>query len=224
MTLMVSRAVSPYPSPSDVSIILNHSYGNAHLGLAQTLKELIELRNGRVDLKDLPLKEIKHNETYIVIDSDEYPLLTNADSWLSASMTKLLQRAKNVLWVVISSHPGVLRRASDMQFRVPRIPEHENENLKLVKVEVPHFEHLSSLCSKIFEIMLISLCGPSEYQSQETEYVYTEESVLIPRVVQADNWPRKYETSPDRPLSPKRSTNRIGPGFFRHGERGLPLY
>ena len=183
MNLMVSKAVSPDPSRSDVSIICNHKHENAYLDLAQTLSELIELRHGRVDLRDLPLKEIKHNEIYIVIDSAEYSLFTAADSWLCASMTKLLERAKNVLWVVLSTHPGTLRRASDVEFRVPRVPEHKNQYLKLVNVDVPQFEHLPSLCSKIFEIMLVSFCGPSGYQSQETEYVYTEEAVLIPRVV-----------------------------------------
>lgn len=84
---------------------------------------------------------------------------------------------------MISFHPGVSHRASKLNFRVPNIRQHENENLKFVRFGILHFEHLSDLRLKIFETMRASLCGPAEFQSQETEDIYTEGSVLVPRVV-----------------------------------------
>lgn len=180
---MVSQAISLTPCLIDVSIIVNPGYENAYFGLSQSLREIIEYRHGRVNFEKFPLRDIQDDKTYIVIDSDKDSLLTGATYGLSANGTKILQRAQKVLWLVVSYVPGISEHTSKLNIRVLRTVQFKNENLKLVRFGIPHLKHLSDLCSKIFETMRVSFCGPAELQSQETEYIYEEGSVLIPRVV-----------------------------------------
>ena len=214
MTLMVTKKISPNPCPSSVSIIFDRQYENTYFDLPRSLREVIEHRYGSVKSEDVPSKEIEDDRTYIIIDSNRDPLMTDATSSLSARILDLLQRAKKILWIVIPCHPGVSRRASKLNVRIPRIVKPENENLKLVRVEILHFEDLSNLCLKILEIMRESFYGPAEFQSKETEYIYTEESVLIPRLV---------PSSKLRQTIRQRKRKQIQTGCYRQEDRPLKL-
>ena len=183
MALMISKAISPASCPIDVSIIVNPDYNNASCGLSQSLEVIIKHQHGRVNVEQLPLRGIQNDKTYVVIDGDRDPMLTEATHWLSASVTNLLQQAQNVLWLVISYLPDVSEHTPRLNLRVPRIIQFGNENLKLVRFGILHAEHLSDLCSKIFEVMRVSFYGPAEFTSQETEYIYADGSVLIPRIL-----------------------------------------
>lgn len=214
MALMVSKAILPAPCPIDVSIIVNPDYGTAYCGVSQSLGKIIKHQHGRVNFEILPLQGIQNDKTYIIIDSDKDPPLTDATNWLSAGVTNLLQKAQKVLWLVTSYLPDDSEQTSKPNFRVPRIIQLENQNLKLVRFEIPHVGHLSDLCSKIFEIMRVSFCGPAKFQSQETEYIYTEGSVLIPRVV---------PSSKLRQIIRQGSATQVQMGRYRQKDRLLKL-
>ena len=214
MTLMISKAVSPAPTLHSVSIISNPEYENTHSSISQSLGELVEHRYACVNFENLPLKEVEDNKTYVVIDDDRDRPMTDSKSWLYTGMKDLFQRAQNVLWVAISYHPGNSRRECKLHSSVPCIFQHGNAKLKLVRVEIPHLVRPSDLSSKILEVMRVSFFDPPEYRSKETEYIYTDDSVLIPR------W---GPSSKLRQELWQRNTKTIHTGSYRHKDRPLKL-
>lgn len=215
MTVMVSKAISPAPDPSSVSILLNPEYENTCFDCSQSLGDLIVQGGASVSFQTLQLKEVNNEEIYIVIDgATDLPLTDRTSGW-STRMTEFVQSAKKVLWVVISVNPGDSSRASKVNSCVPSVFQHEKDNtLKLVTFEVSYVESLSNLCSKIFEVMRMSFCGPPDLQSQETVYFYTGNSVLIPRLVPSSRLKQKIRQG---------NTKTIQTGSYRQRDRPLRL-
>lgn len=211
--MIVSKAVIPQASPRSLpaKLIICPSWANQPSGFMARLASILTANRIDVSQEGFPIGNVAQEDLYIVLDSAEYPILTNNSSTLFDSVMKLLVKATRVLWLSIQQFSTNAENPERALINgVARVARAENEALKLVTIDVQ--DGLQELNDVIFEkIKDVARNGFYELSSDEFEYVYKGGELFIPRLQPNEDVDRRIQQAAGKlklELQPFHQTNR----------------
>ncbi|KAI0964931.1 beta-ketoacyl synthase domain-containing protein [Xylaria arbuscula] len=161
---------------------------------------------------------INTNETYIVLDNAESPLLLNREPQTFARLKKLLNANVNIIWVALQeTRSPIAASMRSMIQGASRVVRRENEGTTTLTIfEIDDqltITSASDICKHLLKIIFDKNLGQSDVP-QEHEYIYRNGHIMIPRLQinqkflggirsrfgAADNLAEVHYHDPDRPL------------------------
>ena len=182
--------------------------------LSQLLARRFGSKSIRTTMGKLPVRDIPNDATCVIIDDDEHPLLTTSSSESVRSIMTLLSKATNLLWVTTPDRTTtVSNHGCDL---MPHLARAQREGRKVVTLNIQQSDdtNLNDIEQKIFEILQTCFFAPAQ-KSCETDYVYRDGIMLIPRLRPNGNLKEWFQRVTDTQLKPE---------HFHQKKRALRLH
>ena len=199
MSLMISRPVSAQLGPKTICLVTDPNCSNNHLALSQKLSQHLEQQSCQVIFQYLPLSDITEDSTYVILDDSDEPMLQSSASEVMGKVIELLSRGRKILWIAISSRAGASKNKYRVLTHIARANHVAHPDLNLLTLDVHSYHNLADLGEKVFGILDASLGDASRISSKESEYIYSEGTVLISRLKPSSSvkkWLRKASVQP----------------------------
>ena len=167
-------------------------YSSPHVDcqkLTQSLQTSLEVIGVQTSLSSWPSSGDDTESIYIILDSAEHPILLEASETDFKQVITLVNRCTKVLWITIQQDvKAALTPERGLIAGFARVARSENQNIKLVTLDVQNHDVSDDekLASTIRQIILASFGdGRNNYSvtSAESEFVYRNNHVLIPRLL-----------------------------------------
>ncbi len=219
VTMMVSKACSAETAlrfPRNFQVLVEADIMLDGYGLTQRLVQMFKVKSIKTFVRRLTLQDSPSSAFYMIFDDDEHPLMTESSAKVDGNVLSLLVQATNVLWIASKDNPNaILSQECGPAADLARAARAANDALNLVTLRVQ--QGLDTLPvdfdQKIFEILQNCFFAPTTIC--ETEYVYKDGLMLIPRLktdVQLKDYIRKINGEP------------IQADFFHQDDRCLRLH
>ncbi|KAJ8061328.1 hypothetical protein OCU04_010391 [Sclerotinia nivalis] len=142
-----------------------------------------------VTMENLFTTQFSAEHIYIILDDGLDPILTTDTPTVFGHVKSLLEKATRVLWVSSQDNPTAnMNPEKGMIAGLARVVRAENELLRLITMDVQDsiFKSFGGLIQAIIKIVKSGL-NDSSGSAKELEYIYRNQEVLIPRLLQNEN-------------------------------------
>lgn len=142
-----------------------------------------------VTMESLLTTQFSGEHIYIILDDGLHPILTTDTPTIFEYVKCLLEKATRVLWVSSQDNPTAnMNPEKGMIAGLARVVRAENELLRLITMDVQDsiFKSFGGLIQAISQIVKSGFDDSSEL-AKELEYIYRNQVVLIPRLLQNEN-------------------------------------
>ena len=198
VTMMVSKACSTEAAlrpPKSFQVLVDADIMFDGYGLTQRLVQMFKVKSIETFVRRLQLQESPNSGLYVIVNDDEHPLMTEPSA---RNIMSILVQATNILW--IKDNPSAIsRQLCDPVANLAHAARAANDALNLVTLRLQQSPATvpADVDQKAFEILQNCFFAPTTIC--ETDYVYNNGSVLVPRLktdVQMKNFIQKVNGEP----------------------------
>ncbi|KAI9729803.1 MAG: hypothetical protein M1818_008380 [Claussenomyces sp. TS43310] len=222
-SVMISQAVeipeSNLPALPLVEIVNEINLGVAPF-FAQELSSRLVAQNVRNLVVPWDLQQAPTDSIHVVIDDMEQPVLLSPTRERFDQIRRLVTSAKQVLWISIHGNDtAVAQPAHGLVTGLARVARRENDSMRFITLNVEQSlrENQSDVIQKVVDIVISCFGSRCDAQcSFEPEYLYRDDQVLIPRVIENI----EFDTWVDNNLGRGKIQERI----FHHTEHPLKMH
>ncbi|ESZ91056.1 hypothetical protein SBOR_8550 [Sclerotinia borealis F-4128] len=204
--MLVSRATDRIDMPSaqesaPIKLILCPSWTVQPPQFAIDLRSELIRHGFEVTIEGLLGTQCAGDAIHIILDSGSDPILTTNTPAVFEHVKSILEKATLVLWISSQNNAAAnMNPEKGMIAGLARVIRAENEFLRLVTIDVQDsisksFDGLIRTIEKIVEIGLSGSSG----QVKELEYIFRNQEVLIPRLLQNSNTNNRIQQASGTP-------------------------
>lgn len=159
----------------------------AHLFSGQLVDELAK-KGFEPSLADWAHAAIDNSSSYIILDSAEQPLLTQASGEQFTRLTSLLAQASKVYWIVFADGSNGIVPDNSLITGLSRTARNENPHLDCFTIDVQDSfdQHSDQVRHAITEFISSTEAKIASQQPREYELMYRNGKMLIQRLIQND--------------------------------------
>lgn len=186
-SLLISRSALTVKPVLPTVIFVDGAFLNRpYVVLSMKVETELKLRGVETCFTSWPITNFNKDAVYVVLDSGEKPMLVDPSEELFSSIKQLAIEGRNIMWisaqdsVVASNNPekGLVAGFS-------RVARSENPDLNFVIFDVQQTisagQHM--LPKALSEVLFNSFCTNDKYESEDYEYGFKNNEVIIPRLV-----------------------------------------
>ncbi|KAF7860820.1 hypothetical protein EAF04_008338 [Stromatinia cepivora] len=192
--MLVSRAANRFDnqlvrSTLPINLILSPSWSVQPPKFAADLSSGLIKHGFNVTMENLLTTQFSGDHIYIILDDGLDPILTTDTPAVFEHVKSLLEKATRVLWISSQDKPTAnMNPEKGMIAGLARVVRAENELLRLITMDVQDSisKSVDGLIQTISEIVKSGI-NDSSGSAKELEYIYRNQEVLIPRLLQNEN-------------------------------------
>ena len=189
--MLVSQAVPQRetPIPRPIIFLQKVTAQSALSSLERSLNTVFQERGLQVSSTDWSQLIPREDALFIVVDNVEKPLLLNQEAELFLQITRLLTRAKNVIWITAQDQlQGRGKTEAALLDGFIRTARMESEGSKLITIRVHDSfrEDVSGFCEKTLGLVYKLFFLPNANLARDCEYIFQKGAFLIPRLIPDD--------------------------------------
>ena len=218
--MMVSRERSTQSLPNlsgPVYVLLHPNVAASDHRLYRRLQQIYGAKSIQASMRELTAHYAPAESIHVIVDDYESPLFTTSSLDFVRSLLKFIAKAANILLITtLDPFTADSSHGCNILTEAARQIQTENERLRLVTLNVQPSSQMDFLDieQKISEILRNSFANPKE-ETHETNYIYKNGLVLVPRLKPDLELRKCVHQATDR---------QIRPAIFHQGQRVLKLH